>query len=188
MEKLFEQLFKNRKRRLELLIFWNLRRPTRGDTLSEIMKNFIHTILYEPIDVKMTETKLLFFKNRPGFSLPYTHMKFKERTLIGKIYGNRTYLFTSCQRFHDNGKWVLSRYKSTEELLPCRYRRELIRDFILFVMSKRNPYRTNMRYPLIKATQILIDQKEHRSDIFLLNLHDKLQGIGNINNLLVLYD
>jgi len=188
MEKLVEKLFNNRKRRLELLILWNLRQPVEGKCLWEIFKKFLTTILYERIEITMTESNLSLFKNRAGLVVPYKAMKTDERALVWKIYQNRHSVFGSLQLYQTNGLWTLTKYKSTKPLLTTKYRREMVRDFVLFLVSKRNPYRHLILYPLIVATQVMIEQEKRQDDVFLCNLHDRLQGIGNINNLLVIYE
>lgn len=167
------------------MLTWHSRQPVNGKTPMEVLHAFFKLILYEELHITMTNKRIFLFRNEEGVSLSFESLTKEELDDVGKIYEKRHELFYDVFRF-TNGNWKLSdlRSKKSDELFTERYRRELIRDFVHYTLAKK----PQLRIDLIIVAQLLIEDDKKRGDEFLSNLHDKLQGIGNINNLLVIYD
>jgi len=136
-------------------------------------------------------TPLRESKEEEGFAIPYSFMTTGELKLIGDIFKNRQKLFYSLQSTYQEN-WCFSGYKhplARTALWPMEKRRAFIRDFVFYVLSRQKvSWLSEMKDSLITVTLRLIECDQRRSDDFVRNLHDKLQGIGNINNLMTIYE
>lgn len=185
VEELFLAFFDNKKRRIQILLWWHVRQPVRGKTIKEVFTNFITTILYEDLFIVMNADKIKLFKNKDGLSISYSSMTKIERSIIYDIYKKKHKLFKNVSFFQDN-TWLLSDYKKGKDLLKIHTRREIVRDFVYYVLTK-NEKIPDVRWMLTTITQHIIEKKKKRNDIFIRSLHDKLQNIGDINHLLCIY-
>ena len=161
------------------MLMWHTQQPVNGKSPEDATYNFFKVILDAELDISLTPKYLAVFRNEPGLRIKHEMLTNDERELLGRVYVKRDTYFDTVQRFQD-GSWLASGCKCK---LEERYRKELLRDFVHYSISKK----PMMRVVLIDVTQRLIGGGK-RDDEFLRNLHDKLQGIGNINNLLVIYD
>ena len=182
MEALFYKLFCKRKRRIQVMLLWHSRQPVSGKTAKDVLQTFFKLILDAEICVTITPNRIFFFHNEPGLSLTYDQLAEAELSDLYTVYERRHCLFDSVARYQD-GSWKLSEM-CKEPVLSDVCRKELLRDFVHYALGKK----PEMRIDFIYVTQLLIEYNDKRGDRFVRNLHDKLQGKGNINNLLVIYD
>jgi len=186
VEELFAMLFADSKRRIQIMLFWNLRQPVQGDDLRSVLTKFIKIILYQPLYLTLTTNAFLLFKSEYGLSIPFQSMTIAERNLIKKIYVNRYIIFEDVDRFQQNNTWRISKYRGDHSVLwPDNYRKEMIREFVQFLFYRKSKLKSVIRWELIVITQTLISERQQRDVRFLQSLHDKLQDIGNINNWMV---
>ncbi len=182
MENLLHAFFSNRSRRIKLIMNWNVQQPVKGKTMTDFFLNFIQVILYKPIYISIRPNDLTIFKNERGLRISYTRMTKHERDMVYEIYCNRYKLFSSVQIYQD-GSWLCDGLKK-EVILKTNQRREILRDFVHFLLFQKKVEPDKFKWPLITSLQILIEKYKKRDDDFVRQLHDKLQGIGNINLLL----
>ena len=109
MEKLFKALFGRPKRRMQILMWWNVQQPVEGNTLHDVIKNFITTILYKEIYITLTENEFCVFKNEKGLSIKYETMDNMERNTVALIYKERYKTFENVYQYQ-SGKWKISKY------------------------------------------------------------------------------
>jgi len=186
VKEFFYELFGQPKRRMQIMLFWHLRQPVRGNTLREVLKKFIETILYESVFLVITNKMVMFFRNEHGLVLPYEFMTCRERDLMKEIYPDRYYLFEQVDRYQANKSWRLSDYRGDPAVLwPAEQRKSMIREFVQFLFYRDSKIKPILRTELIIVTQLLIEKGHHRDDRFIQSLHDKLQNIGDINNWMV---
>ena len=183
MERLIHNLFFKRKRRIKILMIWHCAQPVDGKTISDVMYKFFNIVLYKDVTITITNSYISFFRNESGLNLKYEVLTDKERRLLADIYVDRYRLFGTVQRYQSGG-WKLHGYTAKKDLIPARYRKEMIRDFIHVSLA----IRPLLRVAFIEVLQMIIEKDHTKKDEFLRNVHNKLQGIGNINNLLVIYD
>ena len=62
----------------------------------------------------------------------------------------------------------------------------MVRGFVYILLSQKKII-PSIKLIFINVIQILIEKEKKRGDLFIRNLHDKLQYIGDINKLLVIY-
>jgi len=183
VERLFEEFFGDSRRRIQIMLFWHLRQPVKGDTVREVLGRFIETVLYAPIYFVVTNKLVMFFRGEHGLALPYEFMTFAERKIMKKIYPDRYFLFDQVDRYQTNRSWRLSEYRGDPQVLwPEKRRRAMVREFVQFLFCRDFKLKPALRVELIIVTQYLIEDRGHRGDRFIQSLHDKLQNIGDINN------
>lgn len=178
MENFFSLLFDDRVRCREIVILWFAECPVEGKTLNEVLRNIINTILYAQLDIVLDINTITFFKGNNRFSLIYENLKLVEKKQILEIYINKQNIFDTCE----STTWNLSACK-TKNLFSQNRRRRVVRECIFLLLSIRGCVIV-VKNTIISVTQSIIEKEHRRDDVFIRNLHDKLQGIGNINELI----
>jgi hypothetical protein len=189
MKKLFQSWFGNPTRRKQIVVGWNVNKPVPGDTLAGVFQRLIETILYCKIDIVFSPRGVELFRGRPTLSIKYTSMTEDELTIVKEIFENKSRLFAQIERYQHTGGWKLCKYKKLqkEQLFTSKIRRDIVRDFVFLVLSFRQKI-VGVRYILIDAVQNLIETKNKRDDLFIKELIRKLQHIGDLKQLLTVYE
>ena len=172
---------------MQILLWWNVQQPVSGNTLKDIVQKFILTILDEKVYITLTEDEIYIFKNKKGLSIKYETMDGVELRIIESIYKQRYKMFENVERYQSGG-WKITKYINAEHkiLWTQTNRREMVRDFIYVLLSQTKVI-PSVKSILIGVVQNLIENEKKRDNLFIGNLHDKLQHIGDINNLRVIY-
>jgi hypothetical protein len=166
------RLLGKRKRRLHILSKWHSTKSIHGDTLKDVIINFIDCILYKPIEIVMYPEYLRIFPI-DGLLIYYTWLTKDELEFIKEVYLNRKDYFKNCNVFMNKA----FRFYGCTANFKIEHRRELVRDFVNIVQ--------NNEYDLLYACQQLL--LNPKADRFVHELHNAIQGKYDIKNLLCIY-
>lgn len=170
MQRLVHALLCKRQRRIQVIALWHSKAiPFDGETnLFKIVYKFINVILYAPLQISMHADYFYVFRE---LRIPYSFLTTFEREIAKDLYLNRSEHFQSCEFYVNNYK--LDRCRENV-VLPVLNRREIVRDFVGLLQSRR------YRYVVLYVVQwILVERK----DPFVLDLHEVAQGRLPIANL-----
>jgi hypothetical protein len=147
--------------------------PTR---VADLWVRFIRDLLYERVRFCMGPEYMLFYGNGArSLRVAYAWLRPEQRQfLVRRIFAHRDTLFRNVKQGH-NGEFFLDGFVYAPELCSSHiWQRELVRDFVWFVAKRRD---ATLMIELIAALQALLwDHPLGQRDVFLLNLHDALQG------------
>lgn len=172
MDTLIHNLLCKRKRRLELILYWHSDSiPFEAETnLLNIIYRFINIILYDPVQVSMHAD---YFYVLRELKIPYALLTAEEREIVKNLFSNRCEYFGSCEFYVTNYK--LTRYRQRLEL-SMQHRREIVRDFIGLLFKK------HYQCAVLHVIQRLLIEKSN--DLFLIAVHEVLQGRTKLSELL----
>lgn len=164
--------------------------PKRHTRLANVFQDFMVDILYEPVEFRLRQDHFcLFARGKQGLGIQLRWLKKKQRDfLVYGIFAHRHELFKSVKCF-ENNQFDLSgfvhdpdREHPYERICDPMWQRELARDFVWMVLSKKEGY---MTLELIAAVQeMMLTHVAGRKDIFLASLHAGLQGQCNVREVL----
>lgn len=167
--------------------------PKRHARLADVFVEFIGDILYEAVEFKLRQDHFcLFGRGKQGLGFQLRWLKKKQRDfLVYSVFAHRHALFKSIKRF-ENNQFDLSGFVHDpqqqqkehpyERICDPMWQRELVRDFVWLVISKREGH---MTLELIAALQeMMLSHPMGRKDIFLASLHAGLQGHCNVREVL----
>lgn len=160
----------------------HVKKPHR---LAVLFAEFISSILYDPIAFKMTQDYFSFFgRGSASFFVYYKWLDHKEdrEFLVKTCFANCDLYFKTVKMFENNA-FLLESFVFDNDPSICNHiwRRELVRDFVWLVFSKKREQWLHKE--LIVALQMVIMEKG-KKDIFVSALHDGLQGMTNLHEVL----
>lgn len=160
-----------RNRRLLILTRWFQKKID--------ITQFFEMVLFSPLHIEMTQDKIRIL-NCDFLDIEYGWLMKHEKETIHSIFVQRFSVFQDVQFFKTEGTFLLRKTKENYEW-PMEQRRELVRDLIMLVMSKKDS-------KVVPESVILqVCQTMKRRDRFLSEVHDALQGRGNVNEVLCYY-
>lgn len=143
--------------------------------LADLWMRFIAELMYEPVRFCMGPEYLLFYGNGSrSFRIAYAWLSAEQRAfLVWRVFAHRETLFKSI-KVGANSEFFLEGFVYGEELISSHiWQREIMRDFAWLVNAAGNAF---YNVELICALQGLWEHPRGKCDLFLLNLHDALQG------------
>lgn len=172
MDNFLFKLLGKRKRRIYILAKWHSSKCIEGERLEDVMKNFMHCILYNPIEITLYPEYLRIFAI-PGLHIYYSWLRSDELEFIKEIYLSRKDYFKNCNFFVDKA----FRFSGCTATFSIQHRRELVRDFVnMYISIKKETF-----VLLYVCQQMLLNPKVDR---FIVDLHHALQGRFNIKEIL----
>jgi len=154
MDELVHQLLGKRKRRFAIMYRWNFRQPIRGETMTDIVRTLMETLLHKPFSVSITHEGILLWKTEPGLLIPYKWLLKEEREWVKQLFLQRKHVFQSIRK-SENGQFEMSNI-SLQPTLSIFARRELVRDFVLLCHIQKPARMHALRYAILQAIQQLI--------------------------------
>lgn len=185
----FERQFGTDLQRRTYLKHWHvsyrseyLKKPPR---LALLFAEFISSILYEPVSFKVTQDYFSFFgRGASAFFVYYKWLEQKEDRdfLVYTCFAHCETYFKTI-KVYENNAFLLESFVFDSDPRICNviWRRELVRDFVWMIFSKKKEQW--LVKELIVAMQMVIVDKG-KKDIFLSALHDGLQGMTNLHHVL----
>lgn len=150
-----------------------LEAPTR---VADLWVHFVRDLLYERVRFCMAPEYMLFYGNGArSLRVAYVWLRPEQRHfLVWRVFAHRDTLFRSVKQGL-NGEFFLDGFAYGPEHCSSHiWQRELVRDFVWFVVKRRQ---APLVAELIAALQTLLwEHPLGQRDLFLLNLHDALQG------------
>jgi hypothetical protein len=158
------------KRNRRLLIL------TRWLTKKVDIQHMFETILYSSVKLELTHDRLQVVET---LDIEYSWLVKSERDMVIKLFVNRLSYFSDVQFYKTEGTFRLRNCK-VECKWPIEQRRELLRDFVWLFMSKKGVI--NPEFVLVALCQKMMTEK--RCDRFIREVHNALQGRGNLSEIL----
>lgn len=155
--------------------------PDEGGTgppkrVADLWVCFIRDLLYAKVRFCMTHEYMLFWGDGArSLRIAYAWLGPEQRQfLVWRIYAHRYTLFKNI-RDGQNGEFHIDGFVYEEQRISSHiWQRELVRDFLWFVVNKK---KLGLVVELIAAIQALLwEHPRGQRDLFLLNLHDGLQN------------
>ena len=146
--------------------------PTR---VADLWMRFITELMYEPVRLCMGPEYMLFYGNGSrSLRIAYAWLSAEQRAfLVWRVFAHRETLFKSI-KLGANSEFFLEGFVYGEELISSHiWQREIMRDFAWLVNAAGNAF---YNVELIAALQGLWEHPRGKCDLFLLNIHDALQG------------
>lgn len=169
---LFFRLFSLPEKRRLILCQWHAKKAKlEHETLDDDFRQFIRTILYEPLCFHLLSDHFTVFG--PTLPIRYAWVQDEEdRRVFFQLFRQRKQMFVN-QKEVNNGQFDYSTLVCLKdsELFDVTVRRQLVRDFVWMCCERNESYIT---LALIKAIQSLLVLG--KKDIFLRDLHLALQG------------
>lgn len=178
----FRALLSDESRRKPILLNWHRDFPVdSADTcVKDMFKRFICTLLYEPARLRLTNDGVFIL----GSALPIRKewLSHAERGFLNAAFDARERLFMERKEypnemyeyagfvFDDDG----ANTKPYECLVDTAWRRQLLRDFMLYLVATKSA-RAHLCSFLLAVQSVLLTN-EGRTDVFLAGMHGALQG------------
>jgi len=143
--------------------------------IADLWTRFIRDLVYEKVRFCMTpEYFLLWGNGTRSLRVEYAWLRPEQKQfLIWRVYAHRETLFKSI-KVGLNGEFFADGFVYDEQCYSYIWQREIVRDFVWYVANKKSG---TFNAELICALQsLLYEHPRGKCDIFLLNLHDALQG------------
>jgi hypothetical protein len=175
MENFLHGLLCKRSRRQVWILLWNSEKLPlfRADSFEEYVETFLKTLLYSRFELSIQQNGLKVFG---VFQIPYNRMYKHELQFIRQeLFRYRTEYFRNIIVTPENVNCY--GYKGTH-VMSDRHRRELARDFLWLLCSKKS-------IPNYVIVGILQKMLEKQRDPLLLAFHEALQGRCRINEITV---
>jgi hypothetical protein len=161
-----------RNRRLLILTRWFTRKID--------IQHFVEMVMFAPLKIEMTQDKIRLL-DCDFLDIEYGWLMKHEKEYIQTMFIQRYTLFEDVQFFKTDGTFLLRKTRKTYQCWQLEQRRELVRDLFMLIMSKKD-------LDVVPESVILgICQLMKRRDRFLSEVHDALQGRGNIAEVLCVY-
>lgn len=181
MKNFLYSLFGKRKRRILILARWHAQpKPpieTPQNTLESITQAFITCLLKEPIVLSLYKTHIKVF-NVQGMHIPHEWLFPHEMQYINDLYARRFEVNFKSRDTFVNGTFALTGLREAE--LSIQHRRELVRDFIWMVSSRKADEHLWKYTLLVVFQQLLLRDR----DPLIVGLHAALQGRANLREIL----
>lgn len=177
LESFIFDILGKRNRRLLILTRW----LTKEINLQKLFE----CILYQPVKLQITNDRVRIL-DCDFLDIEHGWLTQEERKMLETLFVHRYTLFGDVQFFKTEGTFMLRQCKiNTNKLWPIEQRREILRDFVWLLISKKDI----QIYPeslLLGICQKLIATRK-KPDRFIEEMHNALQGRGNINEVLCVY-
>jgi hypothetical protein len=148
--------------------------------LADLWVRFVRDLLYEPVRFCMMPDYLLFYGNGArSLRIAYAWLSAEQRHfLVWRLFAHRDALFRHI-KLGANMEFFLDGFTyGAEHLSSHIWQRELVRDFVFSISKVNNAFYIA---ELIAALQHLLwEHPRGSADLFLLNMHDALQGRCNL--------
>jgi hypothetical protein len=165
-----------RNRRLLILTRW-LKKQIDIQKLFEI-------ILYGPVKLEITHDRCQLL-DCTFLDIEYSWLTKQERDMVIHFFVNRYTFFSDVQFYKTEGTFRLRHCKyDCTKVWPIEQRRELLRDFIWLLMSKKE-LTIEPESLLVAVGQKMMTEK--RCDRFIKEMHNALQGRANVKEILCYY-
>lgn len=176
---LFYRLFSLPEKRRLILCQWHAKKAKQElESLSDEFRQFIQTILYEPVCFHLLSDHFTLF----GSTLPIRYAWINDdadRQVFFSLFKIRKQIFVN-QRDKNNDQFDYSTLVCLKdaEIIDIVVKRQIVRDFVWICCERKESYIT---LALIKAIQTLLTHQSAKGDPFLDALHWGLQGKIDIN-------
>jgi hypothetical protein len=156
--------------------------PVEGDSFDKVVANFFDAILYLPLKVSIHNDHLNLFE-KPILPIPYAWLEPHERQTITELVTKRREYFESCE-LYTSGAFSLRKYKKTVEW-RIEHRRELLRDFIMICLTKKDfgLYPTNQL--MLRVSERLLSKTHH--DRFIDEVYACVQNKAEYHTILCFF-
>lgn len=185
-------------RRRAILKQWHNPYPTckkKHARLADVYEEFICHLMYEPVRFKLRLDHFCLYGNGcDALSVRTQWLQPKERSfVVYSVFAERERLFKTRKEFennqfhfedfaHDPPGMVTGAAGFTAICDPM-WQRQLMRDFVWLVLAKDSS--GFMVLELIMAMQnLMYTHRMARGDVFLASLHNGLQGMSNVKEVL----
>lgn len=175
-----------RKRRRNLMLQWHTRMPFKGATLDEVFKQFLECILHSPIQFVILSKYISCFGGK--LLIPFTWLTPTEKSMVTMMVKHKNELFKKIVVLESDEVCMQQCVydKRVTESYAIENRRELIRDFVHYLMYVQKEYSNELCKYFLQRTCLKIISKSKEVDRFVLELHHVLQT-GKIQNILTFY-
>ena len=173
VESLIFDVIGKRNRRLLILTRWLKKKVD--------IQQFFEIILYKPVQLELIHDRFQLV-DCSFFDIEYSWLTKQEREMVIKLFINRYNYFGDVQFYKTEGTFRLRQCKLVCKW-PIEQRRELVRDFIWLLTSKKE---NNPEILLLRVCQQLMTQEE-KCDRFVKEVHNALQGRGSLKDLICYY-
>lgn len=152
--------------------------PDAGGTaarLADLWQRFLKDILYVPVRFCMSPDYFGFYgSGTRSLRVSYAWLSAAQRHfLVYRIFAHRETLFRNVKHGLNN-EFFLDAFVYDTHVASHIWQREMARDFV-WMIANREVGALNVE--LIAAMQaLLLDHPRGQRDLFLLNMHDALQG------------
>lgn len=181
---LIYQLLCKKSRRKMILCHWHSgdNPPVEGNSFDKVVANFFDAILYLPLKVSLHNDHLNLFE-KPLLPIPYAWLESHERQTVTELVTRRKEYFESCE-LYTSGAFSLRRYKKHVEW-RIEHRRELLRDFIMICLTKKDfgVYPTNQL--MLRVSERLLSKPYH--DRFIDEVYACVQGKAEYQTILCFF-
>ena len=163
-------LLGDRHRRIDILMHWHEKCPSKDTTLREVWKKFVSILLYHKLDVCLDSNGIYLFGTRNGiFTIQYNWLNHQEKVQLNYFVQNRKQFFPGIQKnFHGDQK-ILSGFIGNKNALTKVMRKQILRDFCSLVYQITPPLRLCLYF-------ILLDLSIAKGDTVCLLLAKTLIG------------
>lgn len=173
IETFLYSLLCKRKRRACILMHWFACKSCPFE-----LEDFFKYLLTEPIKISIYPQYFRIFEKQ-GLNIYYTWLTESEQAFIKKMFKHRMQLFKSNEFYMNSTGFLLRNcIFSSLNMWPIENRREMLRDFVCMFLSK---------FEFGNVLLVGICQKYWHLDRFVLELHNTLQGRGEIKDVLCVY-
>jgi hypothetical protein len=181
MDILLYQVLCKKSRRKMILCHWHSAdtQPMEGESFDKVVANFFDAILYLPLKVSLHHDHINLFE-KPILPIQYAWLEDHEKTTIKEMVSKRREYFESCE-LYTSGSFSLRRYKKNVEW-RIEHRRELLRDFIMICLTKKDFGRYKTDQLMLRVSERLLAKPYH--DRFIDEVYACVQGKAEYQNML----
>lgn len=170
-----QSLLGDTRRRLAIMLHWHERAPLKGNSLSEVWKEFVSALMYQKLDFCIDTTGLYLFGTHlsvsKAFFIPFSWLTLEEKATVQHMIAERQYFFNNKEKIYHSGRMMLSGFVGNghKKAFSAYARKRILRDFCALVYQMTPP----LRLPL---ALILQDMSIERVDVFCMLLSKSLIG------------